>query len=939
MIGPQGSLASTRELPDSKPRVTYTDGGVRVSWQAAAPLVQSDSEGKTRISIPGFETLDMPGVARLPYASLLVALPPDSNPELRMVSADQQDFNFEASLQIGDQPAGVRLDGAGNIIGGDFVEAELQARLVDQAVALEPIGVVRGVHLARLTFYPLIQDGSGLRLTTSLEVEVDFGPVLQSSRSTATADNPVHDLVRAAVINPKQVQVTNKVHGTPSRGQELQAAENGTIAVEVSSRGITDITYTSLVSAGTVSGPVNLNSISLSRDGTGIAYDVVGGDEDTSFEPGEALRFFADPRFSRWSNTDSYILNLDGSPGISMDSRNANPDGKSPGTASAEVTFEDNKIYTPGCYCAPIPPGRDGDRWVGYQLQRPGAPSQDIPFELPGYDRTKAADLTLWLIGFTDVGANPDHKVNVAIKSNGSTVGIGSIQFNGKTSHEANLTINANSLPAGDYQLSLTIPSDTPGDPVDGVWLDAFSIRYDLDESIPAGEAIAINAPDPNNGYSIGLASSTGLQAFDITNPEQPKTLTGVAISSNQITIANDGQPHDYWVTTSTAIQTPDRLRSIRSLATTPGFAGADYVMIAPEQFIPSLDPLVALHQSNGLQVVVEDVQAIYDTVGDGRSGPAAIRDYLKDAYDTWDLSPLYVLLVGDGTHDPKNYLETSSGTFIPPFLEVVDPWAGETAADNRYVSIDGSDDLPDMLIGRLPANSISELNTIVSKIVGYAGKAVPEPWQHQAVFVADDNDFGGGNFPLLSDTLINKIPANTLAAQRLYYSSEFTPTQFRSLVNQVWDDGNGLIMFTGHSSIHQWAHEILFHLEDVPDLANDGRLPVVLEMTCFTGSYQIHDFPTLDEDLLRKPGGGAVAVWGATGLGIATGHHWLAEGFMETIYQDGISEIGAAALAGKLNLATVGSHPDLIDTFTLLGDPATRLERSYQIYVPITKN
>ena len=376
------------------------------------------------------------------------------------------------------------------------------------------------------------------------------------------------------------------------------------------------------------------------------------------------------------------------------------------------------------------------------------------------------------------------------------------------------------------------------------------------------------------------------------------------------------------------------------SLSTPPGYLGAEYVIIAPAEFIPSLDPLVAMHQSDGLQVVVEDVQAIYDVYGGGRSLPNAIRDFLKDAYDNWDIPPLYVLLVGDGTHDPKNYQETSSATFIPPFLEVVDPWAGETAADNRYVTLDGSSDkLPDMLIGRLPANNISELDTMVSKIVDYAEKPIPEPWQHQAVFVADNSDFGGGNFPLLSDTLINKLPSNSLAAQRLYYSPDYTPNEFRSLVNQVWDDGNGLIMFTGHSSIHQWAHEILFHLEDVPGLDNGGRLPVVLEMTCFTGSFQIHDFPTLDEALLRQPGGGAVAVWGATGLGIATGHHWLAEGFMETIYQDGISEIGSAALAGKLNLAAVGSNPDLIDTFTLLGDPATKLERSYQIYVPITKN
>jgi hypothetical protein len=97
--------------------------------------------------------------------------------------------------------------------------------------------------------------------------------------------------------------------------------------------------------------------------------------------------------------------------------------------------------------------------------------------------------------------------------------------------------------------------------------------------------------------------------------------------------------------------------------------------------------------------------------------------------------------------------------------------------------------------------------------------------------------------------------------------------------------------------------------------------------------------YPTLDEELLRHPGGGAVAVWGPTGLGIATGHHWLAEGFMNTIYEDDISEIGQATVAGKLNLASVGSNLDLIDTFTLLGDPATKLDRSYQNYLPLTHN
>jgi hypothetical protein len=48
---------------------------------------------------------------------------------------------------------------------------------------------------------------------------------------------------------------------------------------------------------------------------------------------------------------------------------------------------------------------------------------------------------------------------------------------------------------------------------------------------------------------------------------------------------------------------------------------------------------------------------------------------------------------------------------------------------------------------------------------------------------------------------------------------------------------------------------------------------------------------------------------------------------------------MGTATLAGKLNLVTVGAYTDLIDTFTLLGDPATKLERSYSLYMPLTQN
>ncbi len=141
---------------------------------------------------------------------------------------------------------------------------------------------------------------------------------------------------------------------------------------------------------------------------------------------------------------------------------------------------------------------------------------------------------------------------------------------------------------------------------------------------------------------------------------------------------------------------------------------------------------------------------------------------------------------------------------------------------------------------------------------------------------------------------------------------------------------------------MRQWAAERLFHRDDVAVLRNAGQLPVVLQMSCFTGLFHEPGGTTLDESLLRAADGGAVAVWGATGLGVATGHHQLAQGFLAATLQRQDGTIGAATLAGKLALVASGAGAlDLLDTFTLLGDPATQLNLTLvpwanQVYLPV---
>ncbi len=201
-----------------------------------------------------------------------------------------------------------------------------------------------------------------------------------------------------------------------------------------------------------------------------------------------------------------------------------------------------------------------------------------------------------------------------------------------------------------------------------------------------------------------------------------------------------------------------------------------------------------------------------------GRSLPPS-GTILSQAYLTWNPRPLYVLLVGDGTSDPKRYQFFSLETVLPPFLADVDPWAGETAADNRFVTVDGGDNLPDMLIGRLPVNTLSELQTVVGKIVTYETSPPAGTWNQTMVFVADDAN-SGGNFPVLTKSVVETyLPPGFIAEQLLYIPSTISAGEIRDQLLETWQAGPGLVMYTGHSSILQWAVEKFIHYDDVVQL------------------------------------------------------------------------------------------------------------------------
>ena len=131
---------------------------------------------------------------------------------------------------------------------------------------------------------------------------------------------------------------------------------------------------------------------------------------------------------------------------------------------------------------------------------------------------------------------------------------------------------------------------------------------------------------------------------------------------------------------------------------------GADVVMITTHELEDALAPLVALRRSQGHSVAMVDVEDIYDEYSFGIKSPEAIRTFLLDAAQRWQTAPKYVVLVGNGTYDPRDYLGLG-GDLVPTMH--VNTAEMEAPSDDWFADLDG-DGIAELAIGRLPVHPSS---------------------------------------------------------------------------------------------------------------------------------------------------------------------------------------------------------------------------------------
>ena len=921
-------------------------GGMLIEWEAPefqmTEVTGDNGRTYTRIEAEGYPRGGVPGSPLLPTAGTLVVLPPSGDFGLEIVEAEYESVPLQHPIEPAPAPESLGRDNNGEPMPGGRIfalDATAYAGAMpvpSQPATLDEAAWMRDHRLGRLTFNPFrYQPAQGkLEVVRRLRIRIWW----KSPAPFEPADlepGVFEDGLSRVVLNPADLDIFR----SPSRQYALQASDGDEIGmgvqhnqqaplpfkVLVTDEGVYALDYGTLAGAGLPLGEIDPASLRLIHGGDEIAAQW-DGDSDGDFESGERLLFYARPQLTRYAGFDVYWLYWGDAPGVRMASRSGAPGALPAGTAWTTLLFEENIEYDSASI------GRDGDRWFWRRLKIPDLTSETFDIALASPDAGVPAELQIHFRSYTSATPSPDHRVRVNV--NGTY--IGTAQWDDKTVYTSTLGLPAGLLRPGLNTVGMSLAGDTGSD-VEGTWIDAIAIFYGLEET--GSDWARFRGHSDARAYTVGGFADTPLRVYDVTDAHTPRVVTGFVVVNGRVTVGDSGNtPAEYLVLAEGQVMSPLAVTPAKGLTDPPD--GADYVIITPPDFEAALTPLVAHRAGRGMRVEIADVEAIYDHFGDGRMDPEAIRSFLAHAYANWPGPALqFVLLVGDATYDPRGFRADSNPTFIPPYLADVDPEWGETTSDNRYADLTG-DPLPELQVGRFPVNTPAEVEAIVNKIVAYETDTPTGGWNRRLVFGAD-NPSSAGNHHVYADAefFTYATPAYGHLGNRIYLSTTpgaphlfTTAAAAQDALISTLNYGALLYTYFGHSSWHQEAvletdnFAPLFHRDHIARLDNQGRWPMVLHMTCLTGRYIHRTSDTLDESLLRTKDVGAVAVWGPSGSGVATGHRILHRSFYQAVFEDGETQVGAAIHSALVKLYTAGIYDDLIETYHLFGDPAMML-------------
>lgn len=291
------------------------------------------------------------------------------------------------------------------------------------------------------------------------------------------------------------------------------------------------------------------------------------------------------------------------------------------------------------------------------------------------------------------------------------------------------------------------------------------------------------------------------------------------------------------------------------------GDNGCEYLIITPdnEEFVQLADSIKEFRTRQGILTNVVTVSEC------GGNTDSAIRNYIINAYNNWDIPVSAVLILGDHNTDGTQGI-VSHTMYNHPGGNGYNPYI----SDNRYADT-GNDHIPDVVVGRITGRNYEELYHMINKDLQYERfpSTNPDFYDHPITAMGYQRErwfqlcsevvngffeYGLGKHPVRINAIYEGTPGSTWSTYQ-YTSSAvnffgpnglgYIPQTMSHLtdwdgnyqdINNSINSGAFLLQHRDHGSEDLWG-EPRYNISNINHLANPDLI-FVLSNNCLTGRF-----------------------------------------------------------------------------------------------------
>ena len=240
------------------------------------------------------------------------------------------------------------------------------------------------------------------------------------------------------------------------------------------------------------------------------------------------------------------------------------------------------------------------------------------------------------------------------------------------------------------------------------------------------------------------------------------------------------------------------------------------------------------------------------------------VDQWVEDRYENLSPKPSFLLIIGD-----------ESGDYVVP-SEVNPPLGsgyGVTRSDHIYAVMGELSDenrIPSIHVGRMSINSLENLNAQIDKTLWYEKGQFEDDsfslsYLTRPIGVAGHDTnwaerYGNPHIRYGWNHYFNTASGMPGAEKYLYPESSSSAAAIRSYVSQ----GANFFNYTAHGNNTSFG-DPQFNIDQVNNLENEGKYPLVIGNCCLTGSFGFQLGDCFGEAWLNAPGKGGIGFIGAS--------------------------------------------------------------------------